>query len=131
MERRLTARDYMATDLVLLAPDTDLHQAMRALLERNISGAPVVDAAGNLVGLLSEKDCFRAAFTATYHREPGGRVSEYMSRRVETIDADMEIIDVVELFLRSPYRRFPVVEKHRLVGLLTRRDALRALEALW
>ena len=84
-----------------------------------------------LVGLLTEKDCFRFMFAATYHREQGGRVSEFMSREVATIEAGTDIVDVAQVFLKSPYRRFPVVEGGRLVGLISRRDVLRAFQALW
>lgn len=126
-----TARDYMSTELVTFSPETDIHRAIRVLLERNISGAPVIDGDGALVGVLSEKDCFRVAFGASYHQERGGPVAEYMSRDVQAIDADTDIVEVAELFLKSPYRRFPVIADNRLVGQISRRDVLRALEALW
>jgi CBS domain-containing protein len=121
----------MTEDLVVFRPDTDLHVAMRALLDNHISGAPVVDDRGNLVGILSEKDCFRAAFKASYYAELSGPVADYMSPNVETIDAQMDIVEVVELFFRSRYRRFPVMEGNRLVGQLSRRDVLKAVEELW
>ncbi len=131
MKSTRTARDYMANDVVVLKPDTELHRAMRVLLDNNISGAPVVDGQGNLVGLLTEKDCFKAAFEASYHKELTGAVSQYMSTPVETIDAETDIVEVVEHFLRDRYRRFPVVADGRLVGQISRRDVLRALEDLW
>ena len=131
MESTRTARDYMATDVVALKPETELHRAMRVLLDNDISGAPVVDGQGNLVGLLTEKDCFTAAFEASYHRELTGAVSQYMTTSVETMGAETEIVEVVERFLHSRYRRFPVVVDGRLVGQISRRDVLRALEDLW
>lgn len=131
MPARLTVADFMSTDLLVLAPECDVQEAVRALVARDVSGAPVVDAQGVLVGILAEKDCFRAAFTASYHHEPAGPVSAFMSPRVETVDADMDVVEAIELFLRGPYRRFPVVRGGRLVGVLTRRDALRAVADLW
>jgi predicted transcriptional regulator len=129
--RTRTAKDYMSRDLVVFRPDTDLRVAMRALLDNDISGAPVVDDRGNLIGILSEKDCFRAAFKASYYAELTGPVRDYMSSHVETIDADMAIVEVVELFFRSTYRRFPVMAGGQLVGQLTRRDVLEAVVELW
>jgi CBS domain-containing protein len=126
-----TARDYMSADPVTLGPDTDIHSAMRILRDNAITGAPVVDAQGNLVGILAEKDCFKVAFTSSYHREPGGWVREFMSRDVRTIDADEDIIEVAEMFLNSRYRRFPVMAHGRLIGLISRADVLRALADLW
>lgn len=126
-----TVRDYMTSRLVVLQSDMDLHRAMQALLAHDISGAPVVDERGSLVGILSEKDCFRAAFEASYHQEPSGRVANYMSVRVQTLDADADIVEVVELFLHSRFRRFPVLSGNRLVGMISRRDVLRAIADLW
>jgi CBS domain-containing protein len=131
MERAKTAGDYMTPDVIVLRPEMDLQRAMRVLLKSSISGAPVVDTDGKVIGLLTEKDCFRVAFEASYHREPCGPVSEYMSTAVETIDAETSVIDVLDLFLRSRYRRFPVVSGNRLVGIISRRDALRAVVETW
>ena len=127
MPREKTARDYMTRDVVALTPDTDLRRAALVLLSRSISGAPVIDAAGRVVGMLTEKDCFRVIFAAGYHDELCGPVSDYMSVGVEAVDADSSIIEVIERFLGSRYRRFPVVSGGRLVGIISRRDALRAL----
>ena len=121
----------MSTDLLLLSPDMEIHRAMNRLIERDVSGAPVVDDAGNLVGLLCERDCLTVAFKASYHQEPGGKVSEFMVRDVQTIDVGTPIIEIVELFYQSRYRRFPVMSDDRLVGLLSRRDILKAVEELW
>lgn len=125
------ARDYMSTDLVAFTPGTDIHRAIGMLLEKRISGAPVIDDRGRLVGILSSKDCLRVAFSASYHREPGGMVSDYMSRDVKTVDAADDIVAVAEKFVNGPYRRFPVMENGRLVGQLSRHDILKAIEAFW
>ncbi|MCP4315267.1 MAG: CBS domain-containing protein [Hyphomicrobiales bacterium] len=126
-----TARDYMSTKLVTFAPETDIHRAMKVLLEKRLSGAPVLDERGQLIGVLSKKDCFKVVFNATYHKEWGGRVSDYMRRDVETIDADTDIVEVAQIFLNGPYRRFPVMSGNRLVGQISRHDVLRALDDLW
>lgn len=131
MERAKTAADYMTSDVIVLRPEMDLQRAMRVLLKSSISGAPVVNAGGRVVGLLTEKDCFRVVFQASYHHEPCGPVSQYMSTTVETIEVETSVIDVLDLFLRSRYRRFPVVSGNRLVGIISRRDALRAVVESW
>ncbi len=131
MNRSATARDYMAAKLITLAPDMDIHLAIKTLLDKRISGAPVVDERGDLVGVLSKKDCFKVAFSASYHKDWGGRVSDYMTAEVQTIDADTDIVAVAELFLKSPFRRYPVMSDERLVGQISRHDVLKALEDLW
>jgi CBS domain-containing protein len=124
-------RDFIANRLVSVGPETDIHEAIKLLISEQISGAPVVDDTGCLVGFLSEKDCFKVAFGTSYYQDRAGRVSDYMTRSVITVTADADIITVVEMFLRGPHRRFPVVLGDRVVGVISRRDALRALVGLW
>lgn len=121
---RPRARDVMTRELITLSPEMDVLVAMRLLVERRISGAPVVDARGNLVGMLTQRDCLRVAYAASYHQEPAGAVSRYMSQPVVTVPADLELVEVIGVFLRSPYRRFPVLEDNRVVGIVSRRDVL-------
>ena len=116
----------MSQDLTVLDPDQDVVRAMREMLERRISGAPVVDAHGSLIGLLTQRDCLSVAFESSYHGQPAGKVSEFMTREVETMDAALPLAAVIEHFYRSPHRRFPVVEGNRLVGQISRQDVLRA-----
>jgi CBS domain-containing protein len=108
----------------------EILRAINALVEKRISGATVVDERGNIVGMLSEQDCMKVALHAGYYGDLGGQVSEYMSTEVKTIDAGTSILELAELFLNSPYRRYPVVERNRLVGQISRRDVLRAMEQL-
>lgn len=131
MPSRPTISAYMATRLVTLPPDMEINRAMVVLLENRFSGAPVVNAIGELVGVLSKKDCFRSAMHASYHGKPGGLVADYMSRNVETLDADMDLFVAAEAFLKSPYRRFPVLHEGRLVGQISRADLLRGLVEQW
>jgi CBS domain-containing protein len=122
-----SVREFMADTLVTFRPDMDVLDAIHQLVEHRIAGAPVVDDHGNLVGMLSELDCMKIALTAGYHGEWGGPVSDFMTRDTQTVEAEMSIIDLAQLFLDSPYRRFPVMKDNRLVGQISRRDVLRAL----
>lgn len=124
-------RDYMATDLITLPPEMEINRAMKILLDERISGAPVVDGKGVLVGVLSKKDCFKAALNASYHQEWGGAVSDYMTSPVETLDASLDIVEAAERFLKSHYRRFPVLQEGRLAGQISRADLLKALIENW
>lgn len=123
--------DFMSRDLVTLTPQMEINRAMTILLERKISGAPVLDSEGFLVGVLTKRDCLKAALDASYYRDWGGRVDAYMSHPVMTIEASMDIIRATTLFIEKPYRRFPVMEGGKLVGQLSRTDALRALAGQW
>jgi len=130
MSKSITVRDFMAANLVTFTPDMEILRAINALVEKRISGATVVDERGNIVGMLSEQDCMKVALHAAYYVYLGGQGSEYMSTEVKTIDAGTSILELAELFLNSPYRRYPVVERNRLVGQISRRDVLRAMEQL-
>jgi predicted transcriptional regulator len=120
----------MATQLVTFSPDTEIMDAMHALLENRITGAPVIDQRGELVGMLSEHDCIQCALNACYHDELGGRVENVMTRDVYTVDPDESILVVAEKLVGSPFRRFVVMERNRVVGQISRRDVLRALDHL-
>lgn len=129
-KKNVMARDYMAGNLVTLAPQMTLLDAVHVLLERRISGAPVVDRTGNLVGILSEKDCMRAALDAAYYGDLGGLVEDHMQRVVQTVNDDTPIFDVARRFIDGHFRRYPVVQDRHLVGQISRRDVLRALRDL-
>jgi CBS domain-containing protein len=123
-------RDYMAGSLVKFKPDMDVLDAVQELLQHRIAGAPVVNDQGELVGMLSELDCLKIELNAGYYGDMGGPVADYMTPGVETVDADMSIIDLAQKFLNSGFRRFPVLRNNRLVGQISRRDVLRALSKL-
>jgi CBS domain-containing protein len=123
--------DYMIRDLVTLSPLQEVNHAMAVLLDRRFSGAPVLDGAGHLVGVLSKKDCLRAALEASYYRDWGKPVSAYMTPDPETMDPALDIVAACERFVSSQYRRFPVVEGGRLLGQISRADILRAMAENW
>lgn len=124
-------RDYMASELITLTPDTEILRAARLLVDSNIGGAPVVDAGGRLAGILTERDLMRVVLNAGYYADYGGRVADYMTTAVETISPDESVVAVAKRFLAQRYHRYPVVENGRLVGQISRRDLLRALSDLW
>lgn len=126
-----TVDDYMARDLITFMPGDDIHTAVNVLLDERLSGAPVVDGRGRLVGVLSKKDCFEVVYNSSYHQEWGGRVEEYMTREVTTIESGTDIIKAADLFMSSRFRRFPILKNGRMTGQISRADLLRALEEHW
>lgn len=123
-------RDYMARRLVTFKPDMDVLDAIQELVQHRIAGAPVVNDQGELIGMLSETDCLQVALNAGYYGDWGGPVADFMTPDVETVDADMNIVDLAQRFLDSGFRRFPVIRNNRLVGQISRGDVLRALGQL-
>jgi predicted transcriptional regulator len=123
--------DYMTRDLITFRPSDDIHKAIRVLLDRRISGAPVVDDDERLVGVVSKKDCLKVVYSAGYHQDWGGQVEQYMSPDVITLESGTDIISAADRFMQSSFRRFPIVINDRIIGLICRHDILRALEDLW
>jgi len=129
---RLHVRDVMSTEFVSVPPEADIALAVSEMIEHDVSGLLVVDAAGALTGILTERDAIAASTAAGYYQEWGGPVSKFMSAPVETVGPDDDLIDVAARMTASRYRRFPVVADGKIVGLLSRRDVLRAIrEGSW
>lgn len=130
MLHNASVRDYMAANLVIFKPQQDLLNAVYQLLENGISGAPVVDSQGNIIGMLSEKDCINSALKAGFEQQSPGKVEDFMTRDVKTVDADDSVLTVARLFIDTPYKRFPVISDNILVGQISRRDVLRAIQVM-
>lgn len=124
-----SVREYMDTDVPTLTPDTPILEAIDLLIERHVTGAPVLDASGTVVGILSEKDCLMVLALGSDNERPGGTVAEYMSRNVVHIPSRMNIYYAAGLFLNHSFRRLPVVDNGKLVGAITRFDILKAISA--
>ena len=127
MKKPLSVKNYMACDLVTFNPDTNVLSAIRTLLKHNISGAPVVDKTGWIIGVLSEYDCLKPNLESSYHNDMGNLVKDIMSSKIKTIDANASLMQAAELFIKHELRRLPVVENKKLIGQISRRDVLRAI----
>ncbi|MEM9300491.1 MAG: CBS domain-containing protein [Pseudomonadota bacterium] len=124
---KITVRDYMTPNPVVFTSDMPVLDAVHALVTNRISGAPVIDDHGELVGVLSERDCVGLVLEAGYYGSTRGPVSRFMSTGVQTVDASLDIISLAQQFQQQPYRRYPVTSNNELVGIISRRDILRAL----
>jgi CBS domain-containing protein len=127
----VTVKDYMTENVVTFTPDMNIMDAARIMINKRISGAPVLDKRGNIVGMLSEKDCLEVLLKAAYFEESGGKVSEYMTKGVRAVNMEDSLVDVARMFLKDAFKRYPVVRDNVLVGQISRRDVLKALELLW
>lgn len=123
----LKVSDYMVRRVLTVTADTEITRAVGLLIENDVSGLVVVDANGGVVGMLTERDCISTAAQSGYFDELGGPVSDFMSAPAVTVNPDENLFDVAIRFISTKYRRYPVVEDGRLVGIIARRDVLRAL----
>ncbi len=122
------AKDVMTREVVTVGPDVRLTVAMRTLLENAISGLPVVDAENRLVGCLTEHDIMNFAFSGD---ADSTEVKEAMSEAVFTFSPAAELPAIVNCFAENRIRRVPIVEKEKVVGIVSRRDILREMLALY
>jgi len=146
----MKAEDVMTRDVISIAPDATILQAARLMLQHHISGLPVVDKDGNLVGVLSEGDFLRRHETRTevrrsrwleflmgpgriaaeYSHSHGSKVSEVMTTNVHTVTNDTALEDIVELMERKRIKRVPVMCGSQLVGIVTRSNLMHAMVSM-
>ena len=146
----MKAKDVMTRQVVSIAPGASVIEALKLMLDHRISGLPVVDAQGNLVGIVTEGDFLRRAETGTerrrsrfleflagpgalagdYVRSHGRRVDEVMTKVVLTVGEDAGLGDIVALMEKHRVKRLPVMRGERLVGIVSRANLLHALAAI-
>ncbi|HET7190540.1 MAG TPA: CBS domain-containing protein [Pseudolabrys sp.] len=146
----MKAEDVMTRDVISIAPDATVLQAARLMLQHHISGLPVVDEDGKLVGVLSEGDFLRRRETRTEHRRSrwleflmgpgriaaeyshshGSKVSEVMTADVQAVADDTPLEEIVELMERKRIKRVPVLCGEQLVGIVTRSNLMHAMVSM-
>jgi len=114
--------EFMDAVVPTLSPDTQIIKAVDFLLRHRVTGAPVVDSAGALLGIITETDRGQPPKEAT--------VAEYMTRNVVTVPPTADIYYVAGIFLNKKFRRLPVVQDGKIVGAITRFDLLRVVRTL-
>ncbi len=120
-----TIRSIMTKDLITVQPTTALGDAVKLLIEHGITGLPVVDGAGHIAGVLSEKDLLKAFY------EDAKTVDALMTKDPETVGVDSDLVDVFDILMTNSFRRILVHDNGKLVGLVSRSDLMPVvLEAL-
>jgi CBS domain-containing protein len=130
--QQIVAADYMTRKLITFHPDQNIGEVFEKLINKNISGGPVLDDCGKVVGIISEGDCLKEIVKGKYNNSPNkaGVVSDHMASDVHTIPPDMPILEVAHRFLELKVRRFPVMEDGKLLGQISQRDVMRAVREL-
>ncbi len=119
-----TARDIMTEDIVTINPDASVKDAIELLLLQRISGLPVTDDVGHLVGVITEFALLAIAYDNVIQQV---QVSQHMTTNVLTVEVDVPINKVADLCILHRVRRVPVMLNGRLAGLISRRDVLKAM----
>ncbi|MDA8685731.1 CBS domain-containing protein [Robiginitalea sp.] len=120
--------DYMTRQLITFHADQSILEVMESFARNQISGGPVLDDNGFLVGIVSEADCMKQISESRYFNQPilEKSVDRFMSRNLETIPHDMSIFDAADMFHKNKRRRLPVLRDGILVGQISRKDIVIA-----
>ena len=125
-----SVRDYMSSKVATLREEQNVREAVDVFTNYNVFSAVVLNNIGNLVGIVSVSDCIHVAMKSGYHSGWRGTVGELMSRDVRVVEASDNIINVAKMFMSDNYRRYPVIEDNRVVGVITRLDVLKGLNRI-
>ena len=143
----MLASDVMVRNIVTVHPDTDVADAIKLLAEHDVSALPVLDDAGNLVGMLSEADLIHRVEIGSERHRPwwveavtgastlatefakshGKKVGEVMATGVISVSEDTPLSEIAALFERKRIKRVPVVKDGKLVGMVSRSNLIQAL----
>jgi CBS domain-containing protein len=145
----LTAKDIMTKDVVTVTPDTSIEELATLLVQNEISGAPVVDERGTLIGIVTENDLISRnkrlhiptvvsfldaaiylesskKFEQEVKRMAATRVGDICSRKVVSITEDSTVVDIATIMDEKKVHLLPVVENNKVVGIVGKRDVLKA-----
>lgn len=114
----MTAKDIMTTEVVTVSPDTPVEELAKLLSEHKISGVPVVDAEGNVVGIATEADIIA--------KGKEGKVEDIMTREVVSVTEDTPVEEIARILSDKGIKRVPVLREGKLVGIVSRADIVRA-----
>ncbi|HWM48232.1 MAG TPA: CBS domain-containing protein [Xanthobacteraceae bacterium] len=143
----MKAADVMVRDVVTVSPDATVHEVVLLLLKNRISGVPVVDAAGKLVGIVSEGDLLHRAEAGTeqrhsrflsvfasnearaaeYVKSHSRKVSDIMTKNVVTASPATSLRDIAAMLEKNGIKRVPIVDNGKLVGIVSRANLIQAL----
>ncbi|RXH29364.1 hypothetical protein XH99_02220 [Bradyrhizobium nanningense] len=146
----MRAHHIMTKDLVAVTPHTTIEEAAKIMLQMHISGLPVIDDAGNLVGVVSESDFLRRSEIGTGRRhaawlkffmgpgraaaefvhERGRKVADVMTKQVVSVQEDTDLSELIDLMEKNGIKRVPVMRDKTPVGIVTRTNVLQAVASL-
>jgi CBS domain-containing protein len=146
----MRAHQIMTRPVITVTPETSIVEAANIMLQKHVSGLPVIDATGKLVGIVSEGDFIRRSEIGTQRKrgrwlrfilgpgksasdfvhEHGRKISEVMTRSPLTIADDTALAEIVELMEKNNVKRLPVIRADMVVGIVSRANLLQAVASL-
>lgn len=118
----MRARDIMTHEVITIGPDASIQDAARLLSRYNISGVPVVNGDGQMIGIITEADLLA---------KEGKTVADIMSARVTTAQEDTPVEMIAQILTSNRFKRVPVVRDEKVVGIVSRADIVRMMASRW
>jgi CBS domain-containing protein len=116
------AKTIMTTDIAFVKRQDPIYEAIRMLVEKNITGLPVVNDDMSLAGVISEKDVLKLLYDI---KDKPGNVEDFMTEDICSFDEEDSLIDIAECFINNNFRRVPITSEGKLVGILSRKDIIK------
>jgi CBS domain-containing protein len=116
------AKDIMTNNVATAARDTDIYQAVKIMVEKNITGLPVLNDDGSLAGVITEKDALRLLYDIENDNQ--GNVEDYMSKGIVSFNEQDSLIDITDCLIKNNFRRVPIMSKGKLAGIISRKDII-------
>ena len=115
------AKDIMTTNVITVKRETTIYEAIRILVEKNITGLPVVNDDGTMAGIISEKDVLRLLYDI---EDKADKVEDFMTKDVVSFNDEDSLVDVTECFIKNNFRRVTILAEGKLSGVISRRDII-------
>ena len=115
------AKEIMTTDVITVGRETDIYEAIRTMVQNNITGLPVVNADMSLAGIISEKDVLSLLYNI---EDRPGKVEDFMTKGTVSFDENESLIDIAECFIQNNFRRVAILSGGKLAGIVSRKDII-------
>ena len=115
------AKEIMTTDVISIGRDIDIYEAIRIMVQNNVTGLPVVNDDMSLAGIISEKDVLSLLYNI---EDKPGSVEDFMTRNPVSFDQDESLIDIAECFINNNFRRVVILDQGKLAGIVSRKDII-------
>lgn len=123
----MKAKEIMTKKVITIKPTTTVLDAIDTMINHAISGTPVVDDQGKLVGIVSEKDLMVVDDFLTQKQLSQVTVSDFMTKDVVSVTEETPANEVAKMFIRKNIKRVPVIKGDQILGVVSRRDVLKSI----
>ncbi|MHC4211748.1 MAG: CBS domain-containing protein [Planctomycetota bacterium] len=116
------AKDIMTNNVATASRDTDIYQAVKTMVDKNITGLPVLNDDGSLAGVITEKDALKLLYDI--ENDNHRNVEDYMSKGIVSFNDNDSLIDITDCLIKNNFRRVPIMSKGKLAGIISRKDII-------